>query len=112
MANPSKRRGTYGENRILRFFRPWFPRAERRALHGTNDKGDLVNVGGFTISCKFQKQLRLQEWMRELETQMKNDSNKLGILGVVHAHHGISFHMNQETMTWMLDAIYGRRSDA
>ena len=66
MSNPSKQRGTAWETAIVRTLRVnGFPNAERRALAGTHDLGDVTGIPGVVIEAKRQKQLALAAWVDE-----------------------------------------------
>jgi hypothetical protein len=60
MSNPRKAKGTAFETAFVRWLQAnGFPRAERRALHGTQDLGDVVNgPTGWTLELKNQQALR------------------------------------------------------
>jgi hypothetical protein len=56
--------------------------AERRALHGNRDIGDLTGLPGFLIGCKNERAIRLALYMDELRVQR---GNLVGGNGVVTA---------------------------
>jgi hypothetical protein len=49
-----------------------FVTAERRALHGSKDIGDLTGLPGFLIGCKNERTIRLSTYMDELQVQKGN----------------------------------------
>jgi hypothetical protein len=55
-----------------------FPYAERRALHGTTDKGDITGCGPVVFEVKNHKALDLAGWLKELETEMVNADVQVG----------------------------------
>lgn len=55
-----------------------FPHAERRALHGVNDKGDITGCGPVVFEVKNHKTLDLAGWLKELEQEMINASVDTG----------------------------------
>ena len=77
----SKQKGTAFENNTVDGFRAaGFYNVERRALHGTNDQGDLAGIPGVVIQCKNDKRHDLSGWLRELYAQMDNANADLGAI--------------------------------
>lgn len=70
--NASKRKGTAAETAVVNYLRksPSFSRAERRALAGVNDKGDIAGIEKVVLEVKNTKALALAEWMKELEVEV------------------------------------------
>jgi hypothetical protein len=56
-----------------------FPYAERRALSGALDKGDLVGIPGVMIECKAEKSITLADYMDEVKVQTANAGAQLGV---------------------------------
>lgn len=56
MANPSKAKGTAAETAVVGYLqsRGWV-HTERRALHGSLDKGDIAGIPGVAIEVKDHK---------------------------------------------------------
>lgn len=80
MVNRSKQKGTAWESRVVAFMRDHgFPYAERRALSGALDKGD-VNVPGVVIECKNQKTFDLAGWVDEMVKEKANAGVPLGVV--------------------------------
>lgn len=78
--NKSKARGTAWETRVVNFLRDHgFPYAERRALSGALDKGD-VNVPGIVIECKAHKALDLAGWVDEMVKEKANAGVPIGVV--------------------------------
>lgn len=71
MTNTAKKKGTAWESRLVDFLRPLHPRAERRAVAGTQDKGDVAGVDGWVISAKCHAKVTLAEWIDDAERQAK-----------------------------------------
>jgi G:T-mismatch repair DNA endonuclease (very short patch repair protein) len=72
-------KGTAAETAVVRYLREHgFPHAERRALHGTADKGDITGAGQVVWEVKNHKQLSLAEWIKELEAEMTNAGVDVG----------------------------------
>lgn len=57
-----------------------YPAAERRALAGTVDKGDIVNAGPYTWECKNTKSIDLSAGMNELKQEIANANTEYGFL--------------------------------
>jgi len=68
----SKQKGTLAETAVANFFKQTFPAVERRALSGTQDKGDLANVPNSVVEVKNQRTYKIHEWMKETETERIN----------------------------------------
>ena len=72
MANRPKQIGTEWETRCARWLQEnGYPWAERRALAGALDKGDLM-VPGLMIECKAEQRIDLPGYMREVRAQTAN----------------------------------------
>jgi hypothetical protein len=66
----SKAKGTAFETAVVNCLRNWgFVAAERRALHGANDKGDITGLPGVVIEVKNQRAMDLAGWVREAERE-------------------------------------------
>lgn len=63
-----------------------FPYAERRALAGSRDRGDIAGVIGAVIEIKNHSRLDLGGWIGELEDEMDNDGARVG--AVIHKRRG------------------------
>ena len=73
MVSKAKQKGTAAETAVVKYLRDnGFIHAERRALHGTADKGDITGCGPVVFEVKNHKQLDLAGWIKELETEMGN----------------------------------------
>lgn len=64
---------------------------ERRALNGTCDRGDISGVvfcaQRMTLECKNENRMRLAEYMREAETEARNDNAPY--YAVIHKKRGV-----------------------
>lgn len=79
MANPSKARGSSWEKRVVEALNAnGWPHAERRALSGALDKGDVSGVIGVCIEAKDHRTLNFSGWLKELEVEMKNAGAQTG----------------------------------
>lgn len=68
----SKAKGTTAEREVVRYLQQWWPAAERRALSGNKDKGDVAGIPDVCIEIKAAKTQLLAAWRRETWTEMRN----------------------------------------
>lgn len=79
----SRAKGTAAETGLVNFLRAHgWPHAERRALHGANDKGDVAGTPGVCWESKSAVRLDLPGWLRETETERVNAGADVGVLVV------------------------------
>ena len=78
----SKQKGTAFESLVLREFKLHYPGAERRAMQGALDKGDLLLPGEdrFVVECKNVSRWNLPEWLREAEAEARNAGVPYGVV--------------------------------
>lgn len=81
---------------------------ERRALAGTNDRGDisglLINGKRTVVECKAEKSLRVPEYLREAEAERQNDFAKFGV--VVSKRRGVGeANMGDQLVLMTLDTF-------
>jgi hypothetical protein len=77
----NKAKGTAFETDIVRYLREFgFPYAERRALSGVFDRGDITGTPGLVWECKNHQTLKLSEWLTETEVERFNAGADYGIL--------------------------------
>jgi hypothetical protein len=100
MVNKSKNVGTAGESAVVRvLIASGWPNCERRALTGSQDRGDVAGVPGFVIEVKAGKaaetasDAQVVAWLEETETERHNDNAAYGVLvmkkkGVGHENAG------------------------
>lgn len=70
----SKQKGTAWETAIVRFLAAnGFPHAERRALVGAQDRGDIAGIPGVVIEAKNCKTTTLATWVDEALLEQAND---------------------------------------
>jgi hypothetical protein len=75
----SKQKGTAAETAVVRYLQEHgFPYAERRALHGINDKGDVTGCGPIVFEVKDHGTLKLSEWVSELKEEIANAKANTG----------------------------------
>lgn len=78
MSNPSKRKGTAGEVAVVEYLRQFFPRAERRTLHGNKDCGDVAGIDAVCIEVKNEARFDLAGWIKELEVEIGHSGADVG----------------------------------
>lgn len=79
----ARQKGTLAETALVKFLaRHGFPHAERRALHGTDDKGDITGTVGLAWEVKNHKSYHFPQWMKETEIEALNAKADYGILVV------------------------------
>ena len=77
----NKQKGTAFETQIVRYLAEHgFPHAERRALAGVNDLGDITGTPGIVWECKNQKTMNLAGWLDETMIETANANADYGIL--------------------------------
>lgn len=81
MSNPSKTKGTAWESAIVAFLisRGWV-HAERRALAGNTDKGDITGLPGVMIEAKCCKTITVPAWIDEAEAEKRNAGAAVGVV--------------------------------
>lgn len=83
----SKRKGTTWESAIVDYLREHgAPHAERRALGGTNDRGDIAGLPGVVIEAKSAARVELAGWVDEALVEQVNDGAQVG--AVWHKRRG------------------------
>jgi len=76
----AKRKGTAAESAVVSFLRTrGWPHAERLALQGAHDRGDVTGTPGICWEVKNCADLDLPGWLAEAATEREN----------AHADHGI-----------------------
>ena len=108
MSNYPKAKGTKAEGQAVLFLRRWWPTAERRALSGSQDKGD-VSGPPFVVEVKHCKSWRVPQWLDELRAEQKNAGEPFGIILARRPHReGFTAIMSERTLSHLLDSAYGR----
>lgn len=76
----SKRAGTAWETLVVSFLRSaGWPHAERRALNGAKDRGDIAGVPLVVIECKAAKTMELGPWLQETHLERDHDGADIGV---------------------------------
>ena len=81
MTNRSKGIGSEWETRLLSYFRSRGWRAERLALAGANDEGDLfvgIDLADFVVEAKAEKKIDLASYVKEAELEAFNHAKARG----------------------------------
>src|SRR5690606_26084911 len=77
----AKDRGTRAETAVVHTLRAaGFVHAERRALNGNQDRGDIAGIPGLVIEVKNHARLALAEWAAEMETERDRDGARYGVV--------------------------------
>ena len=107
MTNRSKSRGTAWESAVVTYLqaRGW-PHAERRALHGALDCGDIAGIVGVVIECQSAAKVELAAWLDEAKAEGLNARADLAAAwfkrrGKTSPGGGFVV-MDGETFTWLL----------
>jgi len=66
-----------------------FPYAERRALAGNADRGDIAGIPGVMLELKAAKALALSQWMDEVRVEKANANAQVGALVVKRRSHSV-----------------------
>lgn len=83
MVNPSKIKGTAAETGLVNYLNPnGFPGAERRALTGAFDQGDITGTPGLAWEVKNCKTYSIPKWLKETEAERINSGADFGILAI------------------------------
>lgn len=82
MVNRPKAKGTSAETAVVEYLRVnGWPRAERRALTGSMDKGDVANVWGLAIEVKYANAgMKVGPWLVETGIERINAGADHGVL--------------------------------
>lgn len=109
----AKAKGTRWESACVQFLRDHgFTYAERRALSGARDLGDVTGVPGLVIECKSQNRQSLAEWLDEAEAERDNARADIGVVWFKRRGHtspgkGYAL-LSGEDLVWLLrSAGYG-----
>ena len=79
MVNRSKNKGTAAETAVVNYLLGRvFPDVERRALSGSQDKGDIAGLRNWVVEVKDQARLDFSGWLKELAAEMKNANTSFG----------------------------------
>lgn len=83
MTNRSRAKGTQWETAIVAFLRDHgWPYAERRALSGNLDRGDIAGLPAVVVEAKNAKTINLAGWLDEATVERDNDHADLGAVWI------------------------------
>jgi hypothetical protein len=107
--NRSKQKGTAFESLIVAYLRAnGVLHAERRALNGAVDKGDIAGIPSVVIEAKNCQRIELAQWVDEANQEALNDGSEIGVVwakrkGRAAAEHGYIV-MDPRTLMTLLRA--------
>jgi len=79
----SRAKGTAWETTIVDYLRiNGAPHAERRALNGAKDRGDIAGIPGVVIEAKSATRVELAAWLDEAEAERANDHADVGVVWI------------------------------
>ena len=88
MTNKSRIKGTAAETAVVRYLRAnGFEDADRPALHGANDIGDIIGIPDTCIEVKNCKTVTIEPWLKELRREYENSGAMYGGLWVKRYRH-------------------------
>lgn len=77
----SRAKGTAWESEIVRTLQAHgWTHAERRALNGAKDRGDVAGVAGVVIEAKCAARIELAAWLDEAIVEAANDHADVGVV--------------------------------
>lgn len=77
----SKAKGTMAETAVVSFLRTvGFPHAERLALQGAKDRGDVTGIPGIVVEVKNEQTYLLSSWLQECRTEVANAKADFGFV--------------------------------
>lgn len=104
MSNASKAKGTRAESAVVRYLESRGIHAERRALHGAKDPGDILVEGHIVLEVKAGKQTvgygrtLKEQWLNQTRVETANASLNSGYLIIVRYHYPI-----KDAEVWSMD---------
>lgn len=102
----SKRKGTSAESALVVYLQDnGFPNAERRALTGANDKGDVSGTGDLVWECKNHKTYKLSQWISEAQVECANADADLGIVVIKPVGVGLTSQSKWWAMVELADMV-------
>ena len=77
----TKAKGTAAETAVVKYLTgAGFPNAERRALSGANDLGDITGIPCLVMEVKAQQSYAIPKWMDETKVETANARADFGLL--------------------------------
>jgi Holliday junction resolvase len=76
----NRARGTAAETAVVDYLRTQgWPHAERRAMGGAKDRGDIAGLVGVVLEVKAAARVELAAWVDETKTETANDHARYGL---------------------------------
>lgn len=115
----AKAKGTAAETALVKYLRNHgFPGAERRALTGEFDQGDVTGTPCLAWEVKNHRSYKFPEWIKEAKIEAKNAKADLGILvvkpngvGLTSANKFWAVLTVDDMVHLLREAGYGDRND-
>lgn len=88
MTNKPKNLGTAAESAVVKVLQEFWPYAERRALRGAADEGDITGTPGIVwevkggAAAKTASDGQIEAWLDETEQERENADADIGVLVV------------------------------
>lgn len=77
----TKAKGTRWESAIVAYLKTWsVEAAERRALNGSRDRGDIAGIRKVVVEAKNARTMTLAAWMDEAVTEGRNDDAEVAVV--------------------------------
>lgn len=86
----ARAKGTAAEREVVRYLQNWWPAAERRALSGNKDKGDVAGIPGVVVEVKAASTLQLAAWKRETLIEQENAGAEVALLVVKRPYKAVA----------------------
>lgn len=81
MVNKPKQKGTAAESAVVSFLHTQgFPYAERLALQGGKDRGDITGIPGIVIEVKACQEYSFNGWLKEAQVERDNAMADFGFV--------------------------------
>lgn len=90
MSTKSKAKGTRAETVCVNYLRERWPGAERRALAGSKDKGDIAGIPKTAGEVKAAVRIELRKWQLETLEEMTNAGADHCFLVIKVPHKNVS----------------------
>lgn len=113
MANPSKKKGTAAETKVVKYLQSKGLNAKRKALAGKDDEGDIDLLNNFgcrvTLEVKTGKMTanysrsQLSEWLRQAEVE-GNNAHTYSALVIVRYNRRI-----EDAEVWLINDGLSRK---
>lgn len=111
----ARAKGTAAETAVVRFLQAnGYPSCERRALAGSQDRGDVAGIPGVVVEVKAARKFELASWMDETLVEAVNvGADMVPLLVVKRPGKG-----SPGDWYWIVDGysmmeiLHGRRGDA